>query len=168
METWKPIKGTLSRYGKSYYVSSEGRVKNAYGRILSFHKHYRGYIMGEVRTNHKERRRQIHRLVAEAFIPNPKNKPQVNHLNGIKSDNRVVNLEWCTNYENSVHARMNGFYPPNKRGEDHQQAHLTNEQALGIRNAKLGNGITRKTLCKEYGVSIHVVKDVRHGKSYNI
>lgn len=74
-----------------------------------------GYLrVGMMDVNGKQKLVGIHRLVALAFIPNPENKPMVNHKNGIKTDNRVQNLEWCTNSENQIHAHRVLGVPPNK------------------------------------------------------
>lgn len=62
----------------------------------------------------------MHRLVASAFIDNPDNKPQVNHINGVKSDNRACNLEWVTNRENQIHANLTGLRHTNVGESSHR------------------------------------------------
>jgi len=111
MEVWKDIQG----YEGKYQVSSFGRVKSLpkkMGRgigymtdtiVLSACTNHNGYNIVNLCENCKPVFKQVHRLVAEAFIPNPDNKPMVNHINGDKTNNRVENLEWCTNGENQIH-----------------------------------------------------------------
>jgi hypothetical protein len=84
---------------------------------------------------------RIHRLVAKMFIPNPENKPQVNHIDGNKQNNTVSNLEWCTNLENAKHSRENGLMPHNKLTEEN--VHLICK--------RLTQGIGVGEICRLYG-----------------
>lgn len=102
MEQWRSIPG----YEGIYQVSSEGRVKNAYGHVLKPETAKNGYKRV---TLFDRKKFQVHRLVALAFIPNPDNKEVVNHRNGVKADNRVENLEWATWSENEKHAYATGL-----------------------------------------------------------
>lgn len=109
MEEWKDVIG----YESTYQVSSLGRVKriavysNQSGitwesnKILKPANNSRGYYFVQLSKNNKVTRKYVHRLVAEAFIPNPENKATVNHKNCNRSDNRVENLEWTTYRENN-------------------------------------------------------------------
>ena len=116
-EEWRPIKG----YEGLYEVSSVGRVKRL-GRktvtssgkvrylketIRKPQKDIKGYLNLRLSNNGTYKFCRIHRLVAEAFIPNPNNKPQVNHINEDRADNRVDNLEWVTCTENNNHGSRN-------------------------------------------------------------
>lgn len=104
MEEWKDIKN----FEGIYKISSNGRIKSfkkvPNGYILSNKNSKGGYLSIVLIKDNFRRYTRIHRLVAEAFIENPKKKNFVNHKNFNKQDNRVVNLEWCTPSENTRHA----------------------------------------------------------------
>ena len=90
----------------NYYITDTGNAYSRFGRFrkLKPMKNRHGYLAVRVYKNNKQTYKLISRLVAEAFIPNPKNKPQVNHKNGVRIDNRVENLEWATCSENVRHS----------------------------------------------------------------
>jgi hypothetical protein len=98
MEIWKTIEQDTN-----YQVSTQGRFKNKQGQILTTKQ--TGYIYVRVGKD----KILLHRLIAQTFIPNPDNLPDVNHKNGIKSDNRLENLEWMSRRDNMVHAHETGL-----------------------------------------------------------
>ena len=117
-EIWKDVVG----YEGLYQVSNLGRVKRMSKlcvrrnnkfmlkeKYMKNHYQKAGYLYTRLTKNEKSRNFFIHRLVATAFIPNPDNKPTVNHINGIHDDNNVNNLEWATYKENNIHAYKNGL-----------------------------------------------------------
>ena len=101
----------------------------------------------------------VHRLVAEAFIPNPLNKPQVNHKRGVYYGDSIYNLEWVTQKENIQHAYANGFIVQ-KCGEDH--IHKYSKKKIKKICKLLMQGLSNKDICKILNVPKHLVSDIKN------
>lgn len=113
-DTWKYIKN----YKGIYKINTKGEIYSFYTqKYLKSKKHPKGYLYIGLCKKGKRNTFKIHRLVAQTFILNPENKPQINHIDGNKSNNCVKNLEWCTNGENQKHAFLNGLQTPNFLGK---------------------------------------------------
>lgn len=102
---------------------------------------------------------KVHRIVAQTWVDNVEDKPEVNHINGIKDDNRAENLEWCTRQENITHCIENGLQYILK-GEEIGNSKLTEKEVLEIRAKFIPRVCGRKMLSKEYGVSEATIKEV--------
>ena len=160
-EIWKDIEG----FEGLYQVSNLGNVKRLVSkkclaeRLICRSIDRYGYVKRVLCNDSKTFYFTEHRLVAKAFIPNPLNKKTVNHINGIKTDNRVENLEWCTSNENMIHAMETGLR--DLKGIKHHKCKLTEEQVLQIR--EIGFSETRTALSKKYGVSrAHILRLIKN------
>ena len=174
-ELWLPVKG----YEDIYHISNMGRLKvldrvcwvseekkNA-TRVKREHisarcdskTWYPSHILikGDSKVT-----KTIHRLVAEHFIPNPENKPQVNHINGLKYDNRVENLEWVTAQENSIHAYATGLSKAKSIINDE----IAREIKILIRD-KEQNKLYLRDIANMFGITRHIAKDISRGRTWN-
>ena len=86
----------IENYEGLYKVTNQGRVYSLISKKFLKPQSDKGYLRVHLYKNNKQKNYKVHRLVANAFIPNPMNLPEVNHINEVKSDNRVSNLEWCS------------------------------------------------------------------------
>lgn len=116
----------------NYLISRDGRIySKRYKRLLRPANDKDGYKRVTLVAEGKPHYIRVHRAVAETYIPNPLNKPVVNHLNGNVADNRVENLEWATVQENAIHAIRTGL--SGAYGEENHNAKLTKSQVDKIR-----------------------------------
>jgi len=145
IEIWKDVVG----YDGIYEVSDLGRIKslsryrgNGNGGYIMPDKIRRqsldsdGYLLVSLYIKGVSQKLKAHRITSQAFIPNPENKPEVNHKKGIKTDNRVSELEWNTEPENKKHALETGLMA---KGESHSSAKLTEKEVLEIRASNLSH-----------------------------
>lgn len=163
-EIWKPLKGIVQN-GDNYEVSSLGNIRNVRkGNILKLGYFRTGYVSVSLNQDSKAKKYSVHRLVALAFIPNPENKPQVNHKNGVKDDNRLVNLEWMTQSENQIHAYAQGLQLV-ARGSKVTGSKLTAEQVVDIKR-KMASNVADRSIAEGLNVSIGTIRDIRCGKTW--
>ena len=163
-EIWKSLK-EIVEYGDNYEVSNLGRVRSidrrvnsrngkrlVKGQILKQQIDRYGYCRVHCYLNGKGRNYQVHRLVALSFIPNLENKPQVNHKDGNKQNNRIDNLEWSTNKENVEHAFSIGLNEGIK-GEENVNAKLTESDVVEIYNLYKTNKYSTTELASIFNTS---------------
>lgn len=163
-ETWKPI----SDYEGLYEISNYGRVKTLFKGVSKIRKQVfsnPGYFGLVLYKNNFPQSARIHVLVAQAFVPNPENKPVVNHKDANRRNNQVSNLEWVTQLENKKHAYDKGLY---KIGCEHWKSKFTEEQIRYIREncipGDLEFGIS--ALARKFGVNIATISEMYHGHTY--
>lgn len=166
-EEWRDIIG----YVGYYQVSNLGRVrglnrsvKHYFGgpkkvkqKIMRTYKN-KGYINVALNKDGKQKHFSIHRLIALHFISNEHNKPHINHINGIKHDNRIENLEWCTRSENLKHAVKSGLYKrPNVK--------LRDKEVRKIRRLHK-EGLSQLSIANKYNVDPSTISDVVNYKTH--
>lgn len=151
---WKQIEDC-----PNYEVSSSGCVRNKKtGKILrpSLNKKGKGYqVVILVDANLKRVSRLVHRLVGTAFIPNYDKKPFINHIDEVKTNNCVDNLEWCTVRENNYHSMGTGKIP----------FKISDEQVRQMRAEYIPYKVGAKKLAKKYGISFFYTRDILRGRA---
>lgn len=167
---WKDVLG----YEGIYEVSSDGIVRSLDRKLIFSNgiEHFRegkilkqnissGYYYVELNYMGKSRKKNVHRLVCEAFHTKVPGKNIVNHINGDKLDNNYINLEWCNYSENSIHAHQNGL--TTNIGESARDAILSIEEVIEIRT---DTQLSYTKLAAKYGVSKSTIADIKKNRSW--
>lgn len=162
IEVWEDVQ----RLNGLYKISNLGNIKHSVRNvIIKGQDNGNGYRQLTIIKNGKRKVYYIHRLVAETFIPNPNNLPQVNHKNSIRNDNRVENLEWCTGKQNMEHCSMVGR---TTKGEKSGSCKLSNQKVLAIRRLYTINPKFNKLkIAKKLGVRDTTIHKIIRRQRWN-
>lgn len=161
MEQWRIVPNTNG----ALEVSNEGRLRSNLrdGRILKPSMDQKGYLRLRMTIDRKKYSFKVHRLVAQAFIPNPEDKPQVNHIDGNKQNNRADNLEWITNKENVHHAIKNGMWESVFKGTARENE--SRKKPIIATNIETGECIEYSSISDaQRGIGSRHISDVLKGK----
>lgn len=159
--TWRPVVG----YEGRYEVSSDGQLRTLKGQPVGQWPNDQGYMY--VRLSGPRKMCRVHRLVAEAFIPNPQSLPFINHRDNAPAHNAVENLEWCTQKQNLGHARAQGRMPDNHwKGKRSPNAKLSEETVAKVRTMYQGGGWSLERLGKHLGISKRTIGRIVARKAY--
>lgn len=159
---WEPVRG----FEEYYLVSPRGQIYSIRRGIILSTFISAGYEQTELNVSGKHYKRLIHRLVAEAYIPNPNNLPCVNHIDGDPLNNEVSNLEWCTYSENMVHASQHGLL--RTVGENQHSSKLTEKDVRYIRSVYRKGDLNygSSALGRKFGVDHKAIHSVVTGKTW--
>lgn len=170
---WRDIKGYEGIYKINKYgdvISLTRLIVSSFGKVvlnevlLKPLANHKGYFQVVLSKNGKSKTKTVHRLVAETFVPNPDNKETVNHIDGVKTNNNVENLEWCTNQENIIHAHKNNLTNPCK-GESNSSAKLKEQDVHLIRKVHKDGESIRK-ISKRYEMCESTISQIVNRKSW--
>jgi hypothetical protein len=167
VEIWKDI----PNYSGEYRISSLGNVvslprkgTSKTPKMLIRKNDTSGYPAVCLCHGGRKSRKAVHRILAEVFIPNPNDKPEVNHIDGNKCNYALDNLEWVTKKENIQHAVSTGLHAS---GERNGSAKLTKEKAIDIRKLYASTKFTYKNLATLFCVSVSTIKDTVNRRYWN-
>ena len=158
-------------FNQDYQINEKGEIYSPYRawHQMKTHKIQKGYLRVHLMTTEGGKFFMVHRLVLEAFAPREDSlRLQVNHIDGDKENNQLVNLEWCTQSENMAHAARIGLRDNLAKGEDVGGNVLTEEQVLEICEELMNpNRPSYTQIGEKYGVSKYAIHDIKRKKSWS-
>jgi hypothetical protein len=153
--------GNFKSYERIVFYNNKKAIRKS--KILNLRESKAGYLYTVFSVNKERKTIKPHRIVAKVFVDNPLNKPCVNHINGIKTDNRVENLEWVTHSENTKHAFNNGL----KKGISGEKSHYSKiklNDVFDIRNSNLST----KELSEKYKISQSQINRIKNKLNWKL